>query len=66
MKKYLTILIAASALVLSACASAPEPRSPTVVDQDYVGTVEAHARQAGVDVVWINPPRKDRNTEEPR
>jgi len=58
-----TLLALLAALALSACASAPEPRSPTVVDQEYVGTVESKARYSGVDVYWINPPRKDRETE---
>lgn len=63
-KRYSTILAALAALTLTACASAPEPRAPMVVDQDYVGAVEAQAKQAGVDVYWINPPRKKRDTED--
>lgn len=64
MKKRLIPLLAAAALVLAACATAPEPRSPTVVDGDYVGAVNATARYAGVDVYWVNPPRRDREAKD--
>lgn len=66
MRKVRTILPCAAAallLTLTACATGPAPRSPTVVDKDYVGQVEAHAKQAGVDVYWINPPRVERKRE---
>ena len=64
MKKPISVLAAVAALSLSACASAPEPRAPTVIDHDYVGAVEAQARQAGVEVFWVNPPRKPRHGED--
>jgi hypothetical protein len=64
MKHRSILLLALATLFLTACATAPAPRSPTVVDQDYVGAVNAKARFAGVDVVWVNPPRQDRETEE--
>ncbi|NBD95057.1 MAG: hypothetical protein GVY11_01070 [Gammaproteobacteria bacterium] len=63
MRVLTTLLALLAALALSACASAPEPRSPTVVDKDYVGAVESKARYSGVDVYWVNPPRKERETE---
>lgn len=64
MKSRSILLLALAALLLTACATAPTPRSPTVVDKDYVGAVNAKARMAGVDVVWVNPPREARKAEE--
>lgn len=63
MKSMFIILITASALVLGACASIPE-RSATEIDSDYVGMVESHAKQAGVEIVWVNPPRRMRSENE--
>jgi len=63
MKHRSLLLSAVAALLVTACATAPSPRSPTVVDKDYVGAVNSKARFAGVEVVWVNPPRQDRETE---
>ena len=52
------------ALGLVACASAPlaqrsAPASPLVDDSDaYIATVERIARDRGVQVIWVNPPRR--------
>lgn len=61
-------LIAASAVLLAACAShggmrdrGPEAYQPTervVDDVAYVATVERVARRRGVTVHWFNPPTK--------
>ncbi len=64
MKKFAMLFASLLALALIGCASAPEPRSPTVVDSAYVGAVESQARRAGVDVQWINPPRRARKQVE--
>lgn len=64
-----TAVLSLSALGLSACAGmhersgssyVPPQRSPSVIEEDhaYVSKVEAMARRRGIDVVWINPPRK--------
>ena len=64
MKKSTIAIILSACLGLTACATAPNPRSPTVVDSEYIAHVEAHARHAGVDVYWVNPPRRERRGEE--
>jgi uncharacterized lipoprotein YmbA len=64
MKKRPILIAAAAALFLTACASAPEQRSPYAFDEAYIGAVEAHAKNAGVEVYWINPPRKARDTND--
>lgn len=60
MKTYAPLFASLLALALIGCANAPEPRSPTEVDKAYVGAVESEARRMGVDVQWINPPRRAR------
>lgn len=63
MKKRL-IVAATAALALSACATAPQSKSPMEVDMDYVNAVERHAAGAGVDVQWVNPPTRKRVDED--
>mgnify|MGYP003575576780 CR=1 FL=1 len=68
MNASLRMVVLLSAVGLSACAgmeakstyAPPEPRSPTIMDTDeaYVGYVERVARRRGLDVVWVNVPRK--------
>lgn len=67
-----TILAAAAALLLSACATSGGLASATgpaayphgeriLTDADYVARVERAARDRGVVVQWVNPPtRRDR------
>lgn len=64
MKTLTLLLVAALALLLTACASTPAQRSPTEIDAQYVTSVERSAERVGVDVVWVNPPRKARQPEE--
>lgn len=47
-------------LLLSAagCSAMAERKSTVVTDADKVGLVNAAARQRGVEVIWVNPPRK--------
>ena len=64
-----TAVLPLSLLGLAACAStqqksdaafiAPQ-RAPSLMDADqtYVARVEAIARRRGVEVVWVNTPRK--------
>lgn len=64
MLKILTLLLIATAtLAVSACASVSEKRPSTEVDKDYVAAVQSQARQAGVDVRWVNPPRRNRQAD---
>lgn len=64
-----TAVLSLAALGLSACAGmherpgssyAPPQRAPSIMDEDdaYVARVEAIARRRGIDVVWVNLPRK--------
>jgi hypothetical protein len=62
-------VLSASVVWLAACASsggttsyAPEAKSypQTRLDNDelYMARVEAAARRRGIDLTWVNPPRK--------
>lgn len=59
-------LIAIAAILLAVttgvgCSSASPTRQSNervVIDTDRVAQVEKVARETGVDVTWINPPRK--------
>lgn len=58
-----TTHIAAIVLAVTAagCSSASRPRQSNervVIDTDKVAAVEKTARETGVDVTWVNPPRK--------
>ncbi|WP_376694527.1 hypothetical protein [Wenzhouxiangella sp. EGI_FJ10409] len=64
MKKQASVFASLLALGLIGCASAPEPRATSEVDKAYVGAVERKARSMGVDVQWINPPRRARQQVE--
>lgn len=60
-KRYLIAVL--SVPLLTACASAPESRSPTEVNHGYINTVERNAANAGVQVKWINPPTRKRDSD---
>lgn len=49
-----------SGLVLAGCSQTPNSnvRTKTVVDDNYVTSVESVAHQQSVDVIWVNPPTK--------
>jgi hypothetical protein len=60
-------VLSLSILGLAACASTGEksayvapPRADSIMDNDelYMDIVERTARRRGIDVVWVNPPRK--------
>jgi hypothetical protein len=63
------VILSLSVIGLAACAGmqqrsgaayvAPQ-RAPSIMDDDdaYIAKVEAIARQRGLDVVWVNKPRK--------
>jgi len=59
----LFILVFAACL-LAGCAGVSEQRSPTVKDSRYISAVEHKARMQGVEVMWVNPPRKTRRKSE--
>ena len=43
--------------------AAPQPASSAIEDQDghYVAIVEYVAKQRGTKVIWVNPPRKQKD-----
>ena len=54
-------------LLLAGCASTHEvarspapayPEGSIVQDQEYVDMVEHIAKQRGIDVTWVNPPKR--------
>lgn len=61
-------LVSAS-LLLSACATTGDPpisKQPTSLkyDAQYMAAVEYASDQAGVEVLWINPPRNKDHDED--
>ncbi|RNF82578.1 hypothetical protein [Montanilutibacter psychrotolerans] len=74
MKASLRItVLSLSVLGLAACASTsdrdafvPPPHTPSLMDQDeaYIAAVERIARRRGIDVVWVNTPRRPMESEE--
>jgi hypothetical protein len=52
-------LMALIAGVVAACTSAPKADSATLeLDTAKMATVEKQANRVGVQVFWVNPPRK--------
>lgn len=67
MRTLTCLAFAFGLLMLTACASnggsslARSEAKDTDIDSRYVSRVDALARDRGVDVIWVNPPRvKDR------
>jgi hypothetical protein len=67
MNASLRMAVLVSVLGLGACAGmeskstyVPEPRTPSIMDDDdtYIGYVERIARRRGIEVVWVNTPKK--------
>lgn len=61
------VVLSLSVLGLSACAGmetrstyVPEPKPPSIMDADeeYIAYVERIARRRGIEVQWVNIPRK--------
>jgi ABC-type sugar transport system substrate-binding protein len=61
MRRFALVSVALASLMLAACASTPTPppagSTSYTTDQWYVAQVEGKARQRGVAVVWVNPPK---------
>lgn len=53
----LSVTAALAGCASSGSASLAGKRSPWAVDAAYVARVESVARQRGVEVKWVNPPR---------
>ncbi|NBD95659.1 MAG: hypothetical protein GVY11_04185 [Gammaproteobacteria bacterium] len=60
MKTKRLLAITAGLLLASGCATLHSPSGksgPSHYDADYVGTVNAIARDRGTKVIWVNPPK---------
>ncbi|QKK03749.1 MAG: hypothetical protein HND55_14395 [Pseudomonadota bacterium] len=51
-------LIAALAVVLAGCASTAQRSASSEINAQYVAAVEQAAKQGGVEIIWVNPPRR--------
>lgn len=67
MNASLRMAVLVSVVGLAACAGmqsktayVPEPKTPSIMDDDeaYIAYVERVARRRGIEVVWVNTPRK--------
>lgn len=67
MNASLRMAVLVSVVGLAACAGmqsktayVPEPKAPSIMDDDeaYIAYVERVARRRGIEVVWVNTPRK--------
>lgn len=61
--------LASASLLLAACATTGDPPvskqpSATKYDAEYMANVEYVSGQAGVEVLWINPPRDQGDDED--
>jgi len=52
----LALIIAA--LMLSACAGTARTHDKIVDDAEQISVVERSARMSGIQVTWVNPPKK--------
>ncbi|MFZ5842211.1 MAG: hypothetical protein ACOY3E_04850 [Pseudomonadota bacterium] len=53
-------IVVMAVLLLSAagCSAMAQRKATVVTDTDKVGLINAAARQRGIEVIWVNPPRK--------
>ncbi|HEY5803726.1 MAG TPA: hypothetical protein VIT90_08560 [Lysobacter sp.] len=67
MNASLRMAVLVSVVGLAACAGmeskttyVPEPKTPSIMDDDdaYISYVERIARRRGIEVVWVNTPKK--------
>lgn len=58
MRGITILLIVAMVLLGVGCSGAATKKATMKIDSDKVGLVNAVARQRGIEVVWVNPPRK--------
>lgn len=58
-------LLLVSAILLIGCSQTPNSsaRTKTVVDDNYIATVEQAAQKSAIDVIWVNPPTKQVNKD---
>ena len=67
MKYFLGIALGTTVVLLAGCAGAKETvrqaqpnyhEGSVVTDQAYVDRVESIARQRGINVTWVHPPKR--------
>lgn len=63
------VFVVSASLLLAACATTGDPpisKRPHALkyDSDYMAAVEYASDRAGVEVLWINPPRNQDRKEE--
>jgi hypothetical protein len=64
MTNRIRLLCIALVAVLSGCSTTPETPPLIEIDGAYVGAVERAAERTGADVLWVNPPSRQRDTSE--
>ncbi len=58
MRQCLVVMVLASVTLAGCASSTPDSSSLAGVDTKRVAKIEAAARRAGVEVYWVNYPRK--------
>lgn len=58
MRGIAIVVMAVMLLSAAGCSAMAERKSTVVTDAEKVALINAAARQRGVDVIWVNPPRK--------
>lgn len=72
MRKHLTIAALALTALCSGCASTgggmqARPSSyRSTLDTEFIAAVESQANASGARVTWVHPPRKAKQTPQPR
>jgi hypothetical protein len=58
------LLVMALSAMMVACATPPERKSPTETNAEYVGALERVSGRVGARIIWVNPPRRARVSED--
>ena len=58
MRGVAIVVLAVMLLSAAGCSAMVQRKATVVTDAEKVALVNAAARQRGVEVIWVNPPRK--------
>lgn len=58
MRGIAIVVMAVMLLSAAGCSAMAERKSTVVTDAEKVALINAAARQRGVEVIWVHPPRK--------